>query len=257
LLIAFISDICENVSQNFIPTKIDMQNIIEKYKTGHRYFTNLDFDRSSKLSGLMLAESIFDNCCFSSDFSQTDFTNSKFFNCNLKGSNFSESILKNTIFENCEVENANFRNAKIDGTNFNNCHYFGQLVAITISNGEFETFKDALVKELYENLPEFNQVSDHLNDELAYEVYGELSLKLFEDITINSETTNFTTKCFQFFNLLGDRKDANIDNLLVIGIYEGLYSNKKCNDIARKLLKGRNRAIYEHWMQKGNIRAEY
>jgi hypothetical protein len=94
------------------------------------------------------------------------------------------------------------------------------------STGELETFKDPLVKELYENVPEFNNSTNQLNDELAYEVYGELSLKLFEDITTNSETTNFTIKCFQFFNFLGDRMDANIDNLLVVGIYEGLYSNK-------------------------------
>jgi hypothetical protein len=238
-------------------TKIDMQNIIEKYKTGHRYFINLDFDRNVNLTGLTLADTIFDNCSFSVNFSQTDFTNSKFSNCNLNGSDFSESNLKNTIFENCEIENAEFRNAKIDGTSFTNCHYSGQLVTLAKSTGEFETFKDPLVKELYENIPEFNKATDHLNDELAYAVYGELSIKLFEDITTNSETTNFTIKCFQFFNFLGDRNDANIDNLLVVGIYEGLYSNKKCNDIARQLLTGQNREIYEHWMLNGNIRAEY
>ena len=96
-----------------------------------------------------------------------------------------------------------------------------------------------------------------MNDDLLYTVYGELSLKLFDDIVTNNETTDFTIKCFQFFNLLGDRNDENIDNLLVVGIYEGLYANKKCNNIARQLLTGRNKDIYEHWMKNGNIRAEY
>jgi uncharacterized protein YjbI with pentapeptide repeats len=114
------------VTSNFMTTKIDMQNIKEKYKTGHRYFINLDFDRNVNLTGLTLADTIFDNCCFSVDFSLTDFTNSKFSNCNLKGSNFSESNLKNTIFENCEIKNVEFRNAKIDGTSFTNCHYSGK-----------------------------------------------------------------------------------------------------------------------------------
>jgi uncharacterized protein YjbI with pentapeptide repeats len=69
-------------------TAIDMQNIKEKYKTGHRYFINLDFNSSDNLTELILVDTIFDNCCFSVDFSQTDFTNSRFTNCNLKGSNF-------------------------------------------------------------------------------------------------------------------------------------------------------------------------
>lgn len=234
-----------------------MQNIKEKYKTGQRYFINLDLNSSDKLTGLMLVDTIFDNCCFSVDFSQTDFTNSRFTNCNLKGSNFSQCDLTNTIFENCELENAEFRNAKIDGTSLINCHYSGQIVTLDKSTGELETFVDPLVKELYENVPEFSNDSDHLNDELVFVVYGELSLKLFTDITTNNETTSFALKCFQFFNLLGDRKDDSTDNLLVVGIYEGLYANKKCNDIARQLLTGRNKEIYEHWMINGNIRAEY
>jgi hypothetical protein len=165
--------------------------------------------------------------------------------------------LTNTIFENCELENVEFRNAKIDGTSLTNCHNSGQLVILDKSTGELETCVDPLVKELYENVPEFSIDADHLNDELAYVVYGELSLKLFTTITTNNETTNFALKCFQFFNLLGDRKDVSIDNLLLVGIYEGLYANKKCNDIARQLLTGRNKEIYEHWMINGNIRAEY
>lgn len=235
----------------------DIQIILEKYKSGHRYFLNLDFDKGEKLSGQILAETTFDNCYFSVDFSDTDFTNSKFANCNLKCCDFSNSNLTNTLFENCSLESAEFKNAKIDGISFINCHCYGQVVTLDEKTGELETYKDPLVKELYDNIPEFSKIADHLNDELLYMVYGELSLKLFDDITTNNETTSFTVKCFQFFNLLGDRNDQSIDNLLVVGIYEGLFANKKCNDTARRLLIGRNKDIYEHWMKNGKIRADH
>lgn len=238
-------------------TTIDIQSILEKYKSGRRYFLNLDIDKGEKLTGQLLAETTFDNCCFSVDFSDTDFTNSKFANCNLKCCDFSNCNLTNTIFENCSLESAEFKNAKIDGTSLTNCNCYGQVVTLDKTTGKLETYKDPLVKELYDNIPEFSKIADHINDELLYMVYGELSLKLFDDITTNNETTSFTVKCFQFFNLLGDRKDESIDNLLVVGIYEGLYANKKCNDTARQLSTGRNKDIYEHWMKNGNIRADY
>jgi uncharacterized protein YjbI with pentapeptide repeats len=245
------------VTSNFMTTTLDIQNITEKYKAGHRYFLNLDFDKGEKLTGQFLADTTFEDCCFSVDFSQTDFTNAKFANCNLKCCDFSQCNLTNTIFENCCLESADFKNAKIGGTSLNNCHCYGQVVTLDETTGELETFKDPLVRDLYDNLPEFSKIADHLNDELNYVVYGELSLKLFEDITTNNEITNFTLKCFQFFNLLSDRKDENIDKLLVVGVYEGLYANKKCNDIARQLLTGRNKDLFEYWMKNGNIRAEY
>jgi len=238
-------------------TTTDIQNILEKYKSGHRYFLNLEIDKGEKLNGQLLADTTFENCCFSVDFSGTDLTNSKFANCNLKCCDFSNCNLTHTIFENCFLESADFKNAKIDGTTLTNCHCYGQIVTLDKTTGDLETYKDPMVKELYDNIPEFSKVADHLNDDLLYTVYGELSLKLFDDITTNTETTSFTVKCFQFFNSLGDRKDESIDNLLVVGIYEGLYANKKCNDIARQLLTGRNKDIYEHWMKNGNIRADY
>ncbi|WP_133055279.1 hypothetical protein [Niastella koreensis] len=75
--------------------------------------------------------------------------------------------------------------------------------------------------------------------------------------SVDFSQTDFTKKCFNFFNLIGDRQKDSIDNLLVVGVYEGLYANKKCNDIARILLTGRNKDVYEYWMKNGNIRGEY
>jgi hypothetical protein len=238
-------------------TTTDIQNIIEKYKAGHRYFLNLDFDKGEKMTKQTLAHTTFENCFFSVDFSQTDFTNAKFINCNLKCCDFSQCNFTNTTFENCSLESAEFRNAKIDRTNLTNCHCYGQGVTLNNTTGDLETFKDPLVKELYYNVPEFSKVAEHLNDELLYVVYGELSIKLYDDIIANDQISDFAQNCFKFFNVLGDRQDDNLDNLLVVGIYEGLYSNKKCNDIAIQLLTGRNKDVYEQWMIKGNIRADY
>jgi hypothetical protein len=63
-----------------------------------------------------------------------------------------------------------------------NCHCYGQLVSLNKATGELETFKDPLVKELYDNVPEFSKLADYSNDELLYVVYGQLSIKLFDNI---------------------------------------------------------------------------
>lgn len=147
-------------------TATDIQNIIEKYNEGHRYFLNLDFDKGEKLIRQTLVNTIFENCCFSIDFSQTDLTNSRFINCNLKCCNFSSCDLTNTIFENCSLEGVEFKGAKIELTSLNNCYYFGQLVMFDKMNGQLESYKAPLVQELYENIPEFDKIADHSDDEL-------------------------------------------------------------------------------------------
>lgn len=238
-------------------TATDIQNIINKYEKGHRHFINLDFDKGEKLTGQILTDSTFDNCCFSIDFSQSDFSNAKFINCNLKGCDFSNCILTNSGFENCSLEGAEFKNAQIEGIRMNNCYCYGQKVLINKETGELETIKDGLVKQLYDNIPEFENLTDHSNDDQPYVVFGELSLRLFDDIKNNSEITEFTKKTFQFFNKLGNTNDSEIDNLLIVGIYEGLYADKKCNRIARQLLLDRNKEVYEYWMINGNIRSDY
>jgi hypothetical protein len=234
----------------------DLYDIIDKYKTGQRYFINLDFDKNEKLNGQSLVDSTFENCCFSVDFSNTDLSNSKFTNCNLKCSNFTECNLTNSIFENCLLECVDFKGATTRSTYLVNCSCYGQTVQLDKTTNELIIAKDPLVKELYDNLPEFSRIIDHTDDDLVYVVYGQLGSRLFDDIINFERITDFTRLCFQFFNRLGDRDNQEIDNLLVVGIYEGLYANKKCNDVARQLLIGRNKDIYEHWMKNGNIRVE-
>jgi len=114
-----------------------------------------------------------------------------------------------------------------------------------------------VVKELYNDIPEFEKLTDHSNDEYPYIVFGELSILLCDEIKNNIKISDLTRKCFLFFNKIGNKKDLEIDNLLIVGIYEGLYANKKCNDVSRQLLSGRNKEVYEYWMINGNICSDY
>jgi len=234
----------------------DIENIASDYKKGHRYFINLEFEKGEILSDEILIETTFENCVFSVDFSKTNFSNSKFISCNLKCCDFSNCDLTNSRFENCSLEETKFNEAVIENITFVDCFSYGNKLFMNPETGELESVKSQLVDELYRNVPEFDRKSDHSNDELNYVVFGKLSLMLYEDIISNNQTTEFTRKCFEFFNLIGNRNNNEIDNLLIVGVYEGLFGNKKCNDIARELLTARNKEIYEHWMINGNIRAE-
>lgn len=122
-------------------TITDIQNIIGKFNAGHRHFIDLNFDKGEKLTGQILTDTTFDNCCFSVDFSKTDFTNVRFVNCNLKCFDFSSCNLSNAIFQNCLLESAEFKNANIDGTILTNCYCYGQLVSLDKATRELETVK--------------------------------------------------------------------------------------------------------------------
>jgi hypothetical protein len=103
-----------------------------------------------------------------------------------------------------------------------------------------------LVKELYEKVPEYSKISDGSYDEFGTVPFGILSLILFDEIMDKEELSKIIKSSFEFFNEIGDRNDPEIDNVLIVEIYEGLYSKKKCNDIARSLLRGRNKEVYEY-----------
>lgn len=133
----------------------------------------------------------------------------------------------------------------------------GNEVKLNTSSNQIEVLAHPLVTELFNRVPEFDEISDHSSDDLLYAVYGDLSLILADQIKNSSELNELIIHSFSFFNDLGNRNNREIDNLLVVGIYEGLYSNKKCNDVGRDLLSGRSKEVYEHWMINGNIKADY
>lgn len=247
----------DNVTCIFMLKYTGIMSISEMYKAGARCFTGLQIENGEKMVDEVLVDAIFKDCYFSIDFSHSDLTNVKFIGCNLKCSDFSGCNLTNVIFEDCLLEGVEFKSALVKNASFNHCYSFGQLVLFEKYSGRIGISKFPLVSELYENVPAFSDMVDHTDDELNYVVYGELSFVLFDEITKNDSITDFTIKCFRFFNMLGERESDEIDNLLVVGVFEGLYSNKKCNSVALQLLTGKAKTLYEYWMTNGNIRSDF
>lgn len=200
---------------------------------------------------------MFENCYFEVDFSNSNFRNARFSECNLKSTNFNNCDLTKVEIVNCLVEAIDFGSSDTSSLIFENNTSHGNEVKINLESNELELYIHPLVGELYKNVPDFDKISDHTSDDLLYSVFEDLSLKLSEQITKLEKPNKLILDSFSFFNYLGNKNDKEIDNLLVIGIYEGLYWNKKCNDLSRKLLKNRNKEVYEYWMINGNIQSEY
>lgn len=174
----------------------DLNNILERYKLGYRYFINLEFENGEVFTGIDFRDAIFDGCFFAVSFLGIDFTNAKFINCNLKTSDFCKCNLTNVVFENCLLEHVEFLENNINHTVLVNCSCYGQPVTLNKTTGVIEAFMTPLVKELYKHIPEFSEIASHHNDNLEYAVYGELPQKLLVDITTHNEVTDFTKKCF-------------------------------------------------------------
>lgn len=233
------------------------KEILEHYQKGLRFYRNVDFDNGESYVESNFQDAMFENCYFGVDFSNSNFRNARFSECNLKSTNFSNCDLTKAEIVNCLVESIDFGKSDTSSLTFENNTSFGSEVKLNTESNKLEVYMHPLVAELYKNVPDFNKVSDHSSDDLLYSVYGDLSLRLSEQITELEKPNKLITDSFTFFNHLGNKNDKEIDNLLVVGIYEGLYWSKKCNDLSRELLKGRNKEVYEHWMINGNIQSEY
>lgn len=233
------------------------QEILDYYLKGNRVFRKVDFDNNESFTSSDFQDAIFENCFFGIDISNSNFKNSKIIDCNLKSTDFTNCNFTNAEINNCLVEAANFYNCDITNLIFEKNTMFGTDVVLNKKTLEIEQIAHPLVCELYQNIPDFEKICDHYDDTLVYCVFGELSTKLYEQILIHNKPNRMINDSFTFFNHLGDKNNKEIDDLLVVGIYEGLYSNKKCNDLARKLLKGKNKELYEYWMINGNIQSDY
>ena len=233
------------------------KEIVTFYKKGNRFYRNVDFDNGKSYSHSNFQDAIFENCLFGVDFSHSNFKNTRFIDCNLKSTNFNNCDLTETLILNCDVEEIIFGVSDTSSLIFKNNLSFENEVTINKKTNKLEVYIHPLVLELYRKIPSYDLINDHTSDGLHFSVFGDLSLVLSKQIIELDEPDKLILDSFNFFNKLGDRNDKKIDNLLVVGIYEGLYWSKKCNDISRKLLKGRNKELYEYWMVHGNVSADY
>lgn len=228
------------------------KDFINRYSSGERYFLNVELGVDDTLENLNLDNATFENCTIASSFVGASLASAKFISSNLKTSDFSNCIFEDTIFENCSLEATMFTGT-LNRVHFIGCHCYGQEVELDTETEELVPLQHPNVKLLYTNIPLFDEASDHESDDADYLVYGQLSTMLAEDIIKHEHVSTFTQNCFNFFNMIGDKNDREIDNLLVVGVYEELYSNKKCNETAIALLQGRNREVYIYWMHNGFI----
>jgi len=97
----------------------------EAFEKGERKFNNLDFENFEDFSNRNFSDVEFNNCFFALDFRNSNLTNSKFIECNIKTTDFREANLTNALMINCCVEGAMFKGAKTDGFQFVENHCFG------------------------------------------------------------------------------------------------------------------------------------
>ncbi len=183
------------------------KEILEHYQNGQRFYRNEDFDNGESYVNSNFQDAMFENCYFGVDFSNTNFRNARFSDCNLKSTNFSNCNLTKTEILNCLVEAVNFGASDTSSLTFENNTCYGNEVKINTESNELEPYAHPLVLDLYKNVPDFDKISGHDSDNLLYSVFGELSLRLSEQITELEYPNKWIKDSFSFFNYLGDKND--------------------------------------------------
>jgi len=225
--------------------------IEQYYLSGKRFFRNIDFDFGESFENSNFENAIFENCYFGVEFNNSKFKNAKFIECNMKSTNFTNCDFSNAEIRESLMEATDFTGSKIPNLIFENNTSYGAKVKLNSETLAIEYNIHKLNSELYEYVPEFENIADHSNDEHLYSVFGDLSIVLAKEIIENEKLTDLITNSFRFFNYLSEKNDNEIDNLLVVGIYEGLYHSKKCNEIAKKLLNEKAKETYEFNLKNG------
>ncbi len=102
--------------------------LLEAYKEGQRLFLELEFENDESLIGQNLSGSIFKNCWFIVDFSNSNLEDCIFIDSNLKVSDFRNSNLKNAKVERCLIESTRWQGANIENFEFKNNYHYGATV---------------------------------------------------------------------------------------------------------------------------------
>jgi hypothetical protein len=225
--------------------------IEQYYLSGKRFFRNIDFDFGESFENSNFENAIFEYCYFGVEFNNSNFKNTKFIECNMKSTNFTNCNFSNAEIRKSLMEATDFKGSEITNLIFENNTSYGAKVKLNSETLEIEYNIHQLNSELYEYIPEFEKIAEHSNDEHLYSVFGDLSIVLANEIIKNENLTDLISNSFRFFNYLSDKNDKEIDNLLIVGIYEGLYHSEKCNKIAQKLLNERAKKTYEFNLKNG------
>jgi len=114
------------------------EELLVAYANGQRIFEGLDADtiEGGSVQGLDLTGIEFHNCFFYLDYRDANLTNSKFIDCNIKGSDFRGANLKNALIKGCLVEGTLFKGAKLENFQFEENEFMGT----TLNPHEWENF---------------------------------------------------------------------------------------------------------------------
>ena len=118
------SNSSQNINKSeFNNNKLTKQFFLEQVKFGKKVFKDIELENLN-LRNEILSELTFLDCYISSDFRNSDLSNTKFIKCNVKTSDFRNSDLTNSLMENVAFESTKFKGAIIEKFIFKNncCH---------------------------------------------------------------------------------------------------------------------------------------
>ena len=103
-----------------------VQELLERYGAGERYFAETDLPDGSDLNGAILEGAYLEFSWFHSvNFSRANLKGVSFGNCNVKCANFSQANLEGANFRGAAVESINLEGANLTGASFAGSFAYG------------------------------------------------------------------------------------------------------------------------------------
>jgi uncharacterized protein YjbI with pentapeptide repeats len=102
---------------------------------GQRHFVGLYFEYEDGFSNKDFSNVTFEGCFLYLDFRNSNLSNSKFIECNIKEIDLRGADLTNSFMTKCLVESAMFKGANVKNFKFEENYYFG----LTLGQDDFDT----------------------------------------------------------------------------------------------------------------------
>ncbi len=104
-------------------------------------------------------------------------------------------------------------------------------------------------------IPEFKleylDVNHKIDFDYSYLLYGDFALFINREIHKDPPNLGLIERCYDYINILGESKDKEIVNLLVVGVLEVLTDNKELQEVSVRLLKGVSKKYYMGLFESG------
>ncbi|WP_295647847.1 hypothetical protein [uncultured Mucilaginibacter sp.] len=105
-----------------------------------------------------------------------------------------------------------------------------------------------LVDDLFLAIPQFkNYVKNcdfQYSEKVAYLLFDDLG-RFVTELMLKNIDIEITYNCFNYINVLGERKNVDIDNLLGVTFIESLASIVELRTAAKAKLKGRTLTMFQ------------